>query len=93
MKIATTLFLTIISTLAAGDLAAKSTPPPVTQGWPRERTNEQVRLIYYHDYKPGENKFTGKIVNVTINTAPTNLSAADTKAVKDGEERAAEGAD
>jgi arylsulfatase A-like enzyme len=46
-----------------------------------------------NDYKPGENKFTGKIVSVTINIAPTNLSAADTKAVKDGEEVAAEGAD
>jgi arylsulfatase len=46
-----------------------------------------------NDYKPGENKFTGKIVNVTINIAPTNLNTADTKAVKDGEEVAAEGAD
>jgi arylsulfatase len=46
-----------------------------------------------NDYKPGENRFTGKIVSVTINIAPANLSAADTKAVKDGEERAAEGAD
>ena len=89
MKIATTLFLTIISTLAAGDLAAKSTPPPVTQGWPRERTNEQGRLIYYHDYKPGENKFTGKIVHVTINTAPSKLSAADQKAVEQGQDVAA----
>jgi arylsulfatase len=46
-----------------------------------------------NDYKPGENKFTGKIVNVTINTAPTNLSTADTKAVKESIELAAEGAD
>ena len=89
MKIATTLFLTIISTLAAGDLAAKSTPPPVTQGWPRERTNEQVRLIYYHDYKPGENKFTGKIFKVTIDTQPSNLSPADKKAVETAEDIAA----
>jgi arylsulfatase len=46
-----------------------------------------------NDYQPGENKFTGKIIHVTINTAPTNLSAADTKAVKDGVELAAEGED
>ncbi len=42
-----------------------------------------------NDYKPGENKFTGKIVNVTIDTKPSNLSAADKKAVEDGEEAAA----
>src|SRR5205823_6348744 len=30
-----------------------------------------------NDYKPGENKFTGKIEKVTIDTKPTNLSAAD----------------
>ena len=47
MKIAITFFLTIISTLIAGDLAAKSTPPPPDPGWPRQRTNEQGRLIYY----------------------------------------------
>ena len=32
-------------------------------------------------------------VKATINSAPTNLSAADTKAVKDGIELAAEEAD
>jgi hypothetical protein len=89
MKIATTLFLTIISTLAAGDLAAKSTPPPVTQGWPRERTNEQGRLIYYHDYKPGENKSASKIFKVTIDTKPSNLSEADKKTVEIAEDIAA----
>jgi hypothetical protein len=47
MRITITLFLTIISTLTVGELAAKSTPPPVAQGWPRQRTNEQGRLIYY----------------------------------------------
>jgi arylsulfatase len=41
------------------------------------------------DYKPGENKFTGKIVKVTIDTKPSNLSAADKKAVEDAEEEAA----
>jgi hypothetical protein len=46
-----------------------------------------------NDYKAGDNKFTGKIVSVTINTAPANVSAADAKAVKDGIELAAEGAD
>jgi arylsulfatase len=42
-----------------------------------------------NDYKPGENKFTGKIVSVTVDTKPSNLSAADDKAVKDAEEVAA----
>ena len=42
-----------------------------------------------NDYKPGENKFTGKIVKVTIDTKPSNLSAADKKAVEDGEKMAA----
>jgi arylsulfatase len=42
-----------------------------------------------NDYKPGENKFTGKIVSVTIDTKPSNLSAADQKAVQDAEKVAA----
>jgi hypothetical protein len=36
-----------------------------------------------NDYKPGENKFTGKITAVTIDTKPPNLSATDKKAVED----------
>ncbi len=39
--------------------------------------------------KPGENKFTGKIEKVTIDTKPSNLSAADKKTVEDAEEVAA----
>src|SRR5947199_920745 len=50
MKTTITLLLAI-STLAAGNLAAKSKPDaagaPADPGWPRERTNEQGRLIYY----------------------------------------------
>jgi arylsulfatase len=42
-----------------------------------------------NDYKAGENKFTGKIVKVTIDTKPLNLSATDKKAVEDAEEVAA----
>ena len=42
-----------------------------------------------NDYKQGDNKFTGKIVKVTIDTKPSNLSAADKKAVEDAEEVAA----
>ena len=42
-----------------------------------------------NDYNPGENKFTGKIISVTIDTKPSNLSAADEKAVEDGEYMAA----
>jgi arylsulfatase len=33
----------------------------------------------------GDNKFTGKIVKVTINTKPSGLSAADQKAVENAE--------
>ena len=42
-----------------------------------------------NDYKPGENKFTGKIISVAIDTKPSNLSAADKKAVEDAEAVAA----
>jgi arylsulfatase len=42
-----------------------------------------------NDYKSGENKFTGKIIKVTIDTKPSNLSAADNKAVEEAEEAAA----
>jgi hypothetical protein len=41
-----------------------------------------------NDYKQGDNKFTGKIVKVTINTKPSRLSAADQKAVENAEEEA-----
>ena len=37
----------------------------------------------------GDNRFTGKLVKVTVDTKPTNLSEADKKAVGDGEEVAA----
>ena len=42
-----------------------------------------------NDYKAGENKFTGKIVKVTIDTKPSNLSAADKKTVEEAQEVAA----
>jgi arylsulfatase len=42
-----------------------------------------------NDYKQGDNKFTGKIDKVTIDIKPSNLSAADKKAVEDAEEVAA----
>jgi hypothetical protein len=42
-----------------------------------------------NDYQQGENKFTGKILKVTIDTKPSNLSAGDKKAVEDGEYMAA----
>ena len=38
------------------------------------------------DYKQGDNKFTGKIVKVTIDVKPSELSAADKKAVEVGRE-------
>jgi hypothetical protein len=42
-----------------------------------------------NDYKQGDNKFTGKIISITIDTKPSNLSAVDKKAVEDAEEEAA----
>jgi hypothetical protein len=42
-----------------------------------------------NDYEPGENKFTGKIEKVTIDTKPPNLSAADKKTVETAEDIAA----
>src|SRR6266481_4682540 len=42
-----------------------------------------------NDYKPGENKFTGKIISVTVDTKPSNLSAADKKTVEDAGDVAA----
>ena len=46
MKITTSLILAV-STLVAGNLAAKSAPPPADPGWPRQRTNEKGSLVYY----------------------------------------------
>jgi hypothetical protein len=42
-----------------------------------------------NDYKEGDNKFSGKIIKVTIDTQPSNLSAADKKTVEEAEEVAA----
>ena len=42
-----------------------------------------------NDYKPGENKFTGKILKVTIDTKPSILSEADKKTVETAEDIAA----
>jgi arylsulfatase len=44
-------------------------------------------------YKQGDNKFTGTIVKVTIDLRPSGLSAADEKAVRDGEAAVAVGQD
>ena len=49
---------------------------------------EDAETAVSNDYKQGDNKFTGKIISVTIDTKPSNLSAADKKAVEDGEEEA-----
>ena len=38
-----------------------------------------------NDYKQGDNKFTGKIHKVTVNTGPSGLSANDEKAVEETE--------
>jgi arylsulfatase A-like enzyme len=39
-----------------------------------------------NDYKQEDNKFTGKILKVTIDTKPSKLSTADEKAVEDAED-------
>ena len=44
-----------------------------------------------NDYKQGDNKFTGKIVKVTVAVQASGLSPADQKAVSDAEDRAAIG--
>jgi hypothetical protein len=42
-----------------------------------------------NDYKQNDNKFTGKIISVTIDTKPSNLSEADKKTVETAEDIAA----
>ena len=42
-----------------------------------------------NDYKQGDNKFTGKVVKVTIDVKPSQLDAADKKAVEDAKDAAA----
>ena len=42
-----------------------------------------------NDYKQGDNRFTGTIVKVTVETKPSPMSAADQKAVEDAEDLAA----
>ena len=41
------------------------------------------------EYKEGDNRFTGRIVKVTIDLKPTAMLPADQKTVKDGEHAAA----
>jgi arylsulfatase len=50
---------------------------------------EDAETAVSNDYKQGDNKFTGKIFKVTIDTKPSNLSPADKKAVEAAEEVAA----
>src|SRR6266550_2090035 len=47
---------------------------------------EDAETAVSNDYKQNDNKFTGKIISVTIDTKPSNLSQADKKAVEDAEE-------
>ncbi|PYJ41787.1 MAG: arylsulfatase, partial [Verrucomicrobia bacterium] len=50
---------------------------------------EDAETAVSNDYKQGDNKFTGKIFKVTIDTKPSNLSAADKKTVETAEDIAA----
>jgi hypothetical protein len=65
------------------------TQPFVFSGDERADVGEDAETGVSNDYKQGDNKFTGKIEKVTIDTKPSNLSPADKKAVEDAEEVAA----
>src|SRR5947199_6501702 len=41
-----------------------------------------------NDYKQGDNKFTGKILKVTVDVKPSQMSPADKKAVDDAKDAA-----
>jgi arylsulfatase len=42
-----------------------------------------------NDYKQGDNKFTGKIHKIVINTSPSPLTADNNKQIKDAEDEIA----
>ena len=65
------------------------TQPFVFSGDESADVGEDAETAVSNDYKQGDNKFTGKIINVTIDTKPSNLSAADQKAVEHGQDVAA----
>jgi arylsulfatase len=65
------------------------TQPFVFSGDEGADVGEDAETAVSKDYKQGDNKFTGKIDKVTIDTKPSNLSTADKKAVEDVEENAA----
>src|SRR5450432_547532 len=73
MKIAITLILAV-STLAAGNLAAKSKPAetgaPVDPGWPRERANEKGSLVYYQPQVDEWTKFRQIDFRMAFSLAP-----------------------
>jgi hypothetical protein len=50
---------------------------------------EDAETAVSNDYKQNDNKFTGKIISVTIDTTLSNLSAADEKAIEDAGDIAA----
>ena len=65
------------------------TQPFVFSGDEGADVGEDAETAVSNDYKQGDNKFTGKIINVTIDTKPSNLSAADQKEVEHGQDVAA----
>jgi len=65
------------------------TQPFVFSGDEGADVGEDAETAVSNDYKQNDNKFTGKIISVTIDTKPSNLSPADKKAVEDAEEVAA----
>jgi hypothetical protein len=73
MKIATALVLAI-ATLTAGNLAAESksskTVMPPDPGWPRQRTNEQGRLVYYQPQIDEWKDFKGLAFRMAFTLTP-----------------------
>jgi len=62
------------------------TQPFVFSGDEGADVGEDAETAVSNDYKQNDNKFTGKIISVTIDTKPSNLSPADQKAVEEAEE-------
>ncbi len=59
---------------------------PPTRAWTSAWT---TRPRCPSDYRQGDNKFTGRIVKVTIDVKPSTMSAEDKKAVEDAQDAAA----
>jgi hypothetical protein len=86
MKTTITLLLTL-STLAVGNFAAKSAAPPADQGWPRQRTNEHGKLVYYQPQVDAWTNFKDLSFRMAFSLTPKGgkeiVGVIDVKAVTD----------